>query len=120
MSAGPPREPDIRAVRPVEDGVDLDLVLSPDLAPFQGHFPQAAVLPGVAQIHWAVTFAHRHLALTGGTAPLFQVKFRRIIVPNTAITLALRRDRVKNRLTFEYRAGDELMSSGAVMLTEES
>ncbi len=114
MTDQAPREPEIRAVRPLGDGVALDLFLTADLLPFQGHFPGVKVLPGVAQIHWAVMFADRYLAVTGAVATTFQVKFRRIIGPDCAVTLILRHDRVRGRLLFEYRTGEQVMSSGAV------
>ena len=108
------RDPEVRAVRPLGDGVELDLFLAADLLPFRGHFPGVGVLPGVAQINWAVKFARRHLSLTDGTAPAFQVKFRRVIGPDSLVTLALRMDIRKRRLLFEYRVGDEVMSSGSI------
>ena len=114
MMATAPRIPEVRAVRPLADGVALDLFLEAGLLPFQGHFPQAAILPGVAQIDWAVRFARSHLSLTDGTAPVFQVKFRKVIAPDTLVTLILRRDEARQRLLFEYRAGDEVMSSGSL------
>ncbi|MEI6986065.1 MAG: hypothetical protein WCK65_08055 [Rhodospirillaceae bacterium] len=116
MTIAPMRDPEIRTVRPLEDGMALDLFLPAYLLVFQGHFPGFGILPGVAQIDWAVKFARRYLSMTDGTAPTFQVKFRQIIRPDSAVTLVLRRDWVKGRLLFEYRAGDEVMSSGNVML----
>jgi len=113
-TAAAPRIPEVRAVRPLGDGVALDLFLSADLLPFRGHFPGVGVLPGVAQIDWAVRFARQYLSLTDGTAPMFQVKFRKVIVPDTSVTLVLRRDDGKQRLLFEYRIGDEVMSSGSI------
>ncbi len=118
MTAAPPRDPQVLAVRPVTDGVELDLFLSAELLQFQGHFPGVGVLPGVAQIDWAVRLADRHLSLTGGIARTFRVKFRRVIAPDSPVTLVLRREAAKGRLLFEYRAGDEVMSSGSVSVGE--
>ncbi|MEI7606283.1 MAG: hypothetical protein WCJ64_02745 [Rhodospirillaceae bacterium] len=108
------RLPKVCAVRQLDDGVALDLFMAADLLAFQGHFPLAAILPGVAQIDWAVRFARSHLSLTDGSAPAFQVKFRKVIGPDTLVTLVLRRDEVKERLKFEYRLGDDVMSSGSL------
>lgn len=114
MTQTVPKLPDIRSVRTLENGVALDLFLAADLLVFQGHFPQAAILPGVAQVDWAVGFAHRHLSLPDRTAPAFQVKFRKIIGPDTLVTLVLRRDERKRRVLFEYRLSNEVMSSGSL------
>jgi hypothetical protein len=40
----------------------LRMTLDPALRPFQGHFPQAAILPGVAQLDWAVRFGRQAFA----------------------------------------------------------
>ena len=34
------------------------MLISPELDWFRGHFPDNPVLPGVVQLHWAVTAAH--------------------------------------------------------------
>ncbi len=109
-----PTAPDVRAVRPLADGVELDLFIPGDLAQLDGHFPGMPIVPGVAQIDWAVTFANTHLGLGIEAAQAFQVKFRRVTVPDTLVTLALRHAPARRRLTFEYRCGDETLSSGSI------
>jgi 3-hydroxymyristoyl/3-hydroxydecanoyl-(acyl carrier protein) dehydratase len=110
----PPTEPEIRAVRPLADGVELDLFIPLDLAQLDGHFPGMPIVPGVAQIDWAVKQADAHLKLGIGAAQAFQVKFRRVTVPDTVVTLALRHNAARRRLSFEYRCGDEVLSSGSI------
>ncbi|KAA0678512.1 AMP-binding protein [Azospirillum brasilense] len=109
-----PTAPDVRAVRPLADGVELDLFIPGDLAQLDGHFPGMPIVPGVAQIDWAVMFANAHLGLGIEAAQSLQVKFRRVTVPDTLVTLALRHAPARRRLTFEYRCGDETLSSGSV------
>ena len=109
-----PTEPETRAVRPLADGVELDLFIPLDLAQLDGHFPGMPIVPGVAQIDWAVKLADRHLSAGIGSAQAFQVKFRRVTVPGTLVTLALRGNAARQRLTFEYRCGDEALSSGSI------
>src|SRR5262249_11062879 len=65
------REPETCAVRPTENGVDIDLLLTPAIIYFQGHFPQFPIAPAVAQIDWAVHLAARHLGLAIASAPEF-------------------------------------------------
>lgn len=109
-----PTAPDVRAVRPLANGVELDLFIPGDLAQLDGHFPGMPIVPGVAQIDWAVMFANTHLGLGIKAAQSLQVKFRRVTVPDTLVTLALRHAPARRRLTFEYRCGDETLSSGSI------
>lgn len=115
-----PTEPETRAVRPLADGVELDLFIPHDLAQLDGHFPGMPIVPGVAQIDWAVTLADRHLNAGIGAAQDFQVKFRRVTVPGTLVTLSLRGNTARRRLTFAYRCGDETLSSGTIAIGESA
>jgi hypothetical protein len=111
-----PREPEIQAVRRRGDGADFDLVIPSDLAYVEGHFPNAPIVPGVALIHWAVKFAARHLDFPLESAQAFQVKFRRVTVPGSAVTLSLRRARNPERLIFEYTSAKRVLSSGSIAM----
>ena len=98
------------------DEVVLDVNMSPQLEAFRGHFPGNPVLPGVVQIDWAVRFAALHLGITEPAARDFQVKFRSIIRPDIPISLTLKVDHSLNRLSFVYRSGADIMSSGQLKL----
>ncbi len=115
-----PLEPEIRAVRKTRDGVELDFTIPATLLYLQGHFPGFPVLPGVAQIDWAVRLADRHLETAIGAARKFRVKFSSVIQPGTDLTLTLRRSEDGRRLTFEYRGGERLMSSGSFDLDDSA
>jgi 3-hydroxymyristoyl/3-hydroxydecanoyl-(acyl carrier protein) dehydratase len=117
-TSGAPTEPEIRAVRETSDGVELDFTIPATLLYLQGHFPGFPVLPGVAQIDWAARLADRHLETGIGAARKFRVKFSAVIPPGTDLTLALRRSKDGRRLTFEYRAGERVMSSGSFELDD--
>ncbi len=108
-----PTDPEILAVRTLPDGVELDMSVPETLLYFDGHFPGFPVLPGVVQIDWAVRMADRHLETAIGAACKFRVKFSSVISPRTRLTLSLRRSHGGGRLTFEYRSGDRLISSGS-------
>lgn len=111
-----PTEPEIRAKRPLTDGIELDLHIPADLAQLEGHFPGRPVLAGVVQIDWAVTLAARYLGLPIASAQRFQVKFRTVTTPEMAITLTLRHLQDRQRLSFEYRTGTRLLTSGTIAL----
>lgn len=110
--------PPVDAVRKIEDGIEIDLRIAADLAVLEGHFPGMPIVPGVAQIDWAVQFADREIGLGLMAAQAFQVKFRRIMVPGMAVTLVLRHQPAKRRLGFEYRWQGETLSSGSIALVE--
>ncbi|MBK8158054.1 MAG: acyl-CoA synthetase [Rhodospirillaceae bacterium] len=109
-----PTEPEIRAVRATSDGIELDLFTSPDLQQLEGHFPGMPIVPGVAQIDWAVKLAARHLELPVGVAMSYQVKFHRLTLPGTLLTLKLDLDAERQRLNFAYRRDDVVLTSGII------
>jgi len=112
-----PKEPEIRGARSLEDGgIELLLHIGEDLAQVEGHFPGLPIVPGVAQVDWAVKLAARHLGLGIEVAQWFQIKFRRVMVPGSEVTLTLGLNRARAKLAFEYRTGAEMLSSGSIRL----
>lgn len=109
--------PPILAERKSADGVALDLAVTEDLDMFRGHFPALPVLPGVAQVDWALRLA-KSQGLIGHEAELrdFQVKFRNVIRPPLTLTLTLRWDASKQRIQFDYHSGAVAMSSGRLII----
>lgn len=88
-------------------------ILVPEASPwFEGHFPGHPILPGVAQIAWAVHYAAalRNDAPTPHT--LAQVKFKRPILPGARLTLCLSRAPGGDSLQYEYRDAQHSYSSG--------
>lgn len=60
-----------------------------DLLVFDGHFPGAALVPGVAQLHWVVTFARECFAMPVDFRQANALKFQLPIVPGAQVTLDL-------------------------------
>jgi 3-hydroxymyristoyl/3-hydroxydecanoyl-(acyl carrier protein) dehydratase len=108
--------PTLRDVRHAEDEVTLDLAVPATLDGFRGHFPGQPVLAGVLQIDWVMQFAARHLGLDQAVARDFQVKFRRVVRPDDALSLHLRLDRPRRNLVFEYRVDQAIVSAGKIKL----
>jgi acyl-coenzyme A synthetase/AMP-(fatty) acid ligase len=67
----------------------LQLEIDRSLACFRGHFPGQPVVPGVAQLEWAIAFAHEAFDIPGAFAGVDALKFQRIIAPGTVVTLTL-------------------------------
>ncbi|WP_231755392.1 AMP-binding protein [Bordetella sp. N] len=86
-----------------------------DLRQFDGHFATTPVVPGVAQIDWAMNLARRDLSTELTFCGADALKFQRLIRPGDQIDLALRWEPAKGRLYFEFRAGDQPCSSGRIL-----
>jgi acyl-CoA synthetase (AMP-forming)/AMP-acid ligase II/3-hydroxymyristoyl/3-hydroxydecanoyl-(acyl carrier protein) dehydratase len=118
--SGRPQEPDLQQVRHGDGWVELELFNRPDLLQLDGHFPGMAIVPGVAQVDWAVKMGARFLNLPLAAATSFQVKFHRLTLPRTVVTLRLEHDRARNRLQFAYRKPDQqLLTSGSIRLAAQ-
>jgi 3-hydroxymyristoyl/3-hydroxydecanoyl-(acyl carrier protein) dehydratase len=102
---------------------DFVFELPPDLFWFGGHFEGTPILPGVAQLHWALVFARKVFPAAGDAvfneAPA--VKFFSPLVPGDRCKLSLTYDIAAARLTFSYArilpAGEnQTASKGSIKL----
>jgi 3-hydroxymyristoyl/3-hydroxydecanoyl-(acyl carrier protein) dehydratase len=93
------------------DDLHLTLDIKSDLDCFRGHFPGNPVLPGVVQLHWAVAIGMAFFGYAELPTEILRLKFKAVIVPPTAINLALTRT-VPSDIRFEYSAGDQQYSLG--------
>lgn len=76
-----------------------------DLEYFAGHFPEQAVLPGVAQVHWVGELAKKIFAVSG-FSDLKSIKFSSMILPNQVIELTLKYAPEKGTIRFNYQSPD--------------
>lgn len=86
-----------------------------DLAYFSGHFPSAPVVPGVAQISWAMSLAERDLQPGLAFAGMEALKFQRLLRPGDTAVLALKWDAAKQKLYFAFTVNDAPCSSGRIL-----
>ncbi|GGD53140.1 AMP-binding protein [Pseudoxanthomonas indica] len=100
------------------ESAELELDLSPDLAVFDGHFPQAAVLPGVAQLDWAIRFGREAFPLPPRFLRMEALKFQRVARPHDRIRLQLQWLPAKQCLQFTYTSAHGPHASGRVVLGE--
>ena len=96
----------------------LRMTLDPALRPFQGHFPQAAILPGVAQLDWAVRFARQAFVMRGAFVRMDAVKFQHVARPGDELTLQLDWDAARNVLAFRYTSSHGVHASGRVVFAD--
>ncbi len=83
----------------------LSLQLECDLPCFAGHFPGVAVLPGVAQLAWAVHFAAEQWQLPLLLAQAEVLKFQKLARPPLLLTLQLEKRGDKVLFSFDSAQG---------------
>ncbi|BCU53654.1 ApeI family dehydratase [Enterobacter kobei] len=99
---------------------DIVLYLAPSLLWFKGHFAVQPLLPGVAQLDWAMHYAIALLAPDFRFHSIKNVKFQAPLLPEAHVTLSLAWQPERETLSFSYlrHAGDERLtaSSGKIRL----
>lgn len=99
---------------------ELLLQIPHGLEYFAGHFPGAPVVPGVVQLKWAVEAARRHLGASGALARMENLKFQRVLVPESKATLKLEWLEADRKLYFSYSQEGERFSSGRLLFRPET
>lgn len=108
-------EPTVVSVSTSEHQIELDLQVPESTKYFEGHFPEHPVLPGVAQIDWAVELATRYLSISGRFQRLEAVKFHEFIRPQARVQLSLRYRPDNGKLYFIYAGDGGKHSSGRIV-----
>lgn len=102
-----------------EDGAGhratLQLHISRELSIFDGHFDDHPIVPGIAEVDWAMKLARSRLPVAGVFCGLGKVKFMRVIQPLADLTLTL--EWQPQKLAFEYRDARGACSSGELLFT---
>lgn len=84
-----PRRPIARLRAHGPAAATLELEVAPASPYFDGHFAVAPILPGVAQLDWAIRLGRELFALPPHFLRMEAVKFQQVIVPGTVVTLEL-------------------------------
>lgn len=96
----------------------VELPLDASLAVFDGHFPQAAILPGVAQLDWAVQLAREAFAIPSRFLRMEALKFQRVARPGDTIHLQLDWQAERCTLLFRYTSVHGPHASGRVVFDD--
>lgn len=110
-------EPHWRVREPL--AAELELDLEADLAVFDGHFPQATILPGVAQLDWAIRFGREAFPLPPRFLRMEALKFQRVARPGDRIRLHLQWVMEKSTLAFQYTSAHGPHASGRVVFAAQ-
>lgn len=103
-----------------EGQAEIILHLDPALFWFQGHFAVQPLLPGVAQLDWAMHYALTLLAPGWRFHSIQNVKFQAPLLPESTVTLTLNWHEERQTLLFSYQRHDGVArhtaSSGKIRL----
>ena len=90
-----------------------DLTFDRDAAYFQGHFPDFAILPGVAQLGTAHHLAEAFIGCARPLRMVKKVKFSHVIQPGDTVHFTLTK-KTDDEFIYDYRKGDVLCASGVL------
>lgn len=110
-----PTKPETRLLEHTAQRVILELNIIPELLYFIGHFPNTPILPGVAQLDWAIHFGYQYFALPTKFLGIRALKFQQIIQPGMIVQLELQYDPVKSILTFRIYSPAGQHASGRIL-----
>ncbi|GAB2496945.1 acyl-CoA synthetase family protein [Pseudoxanthomonas sangjuensis] len=97
-----PAQPQPRWLQRDARSAELALELDPRLLAFDGHFPQAPILPGVVQTDWAIRFGREAFALPPRFLRLEALKFQQVARPGQVLRLRLDWNPEGGVLSFRY------------------
>lgn len=95
----------------------LEMTIGTDLKVLEGHFVEAAVVPGVAQLDWAINWGREAFKFTGHLLRLEVLKFQALMMPGHEVKLVLDWNPGKSTLTFKFSSETASYSSGRVVLS---
>jgi len=113
---------EISRLTPVETQAELLLKVDPALFWFRGHFPGQPILPGLAQVEWAMHYGREVLMTEGVFGGIENVKFQRPVKPGQTLRLQLEWQAQRRLLLFRYQLCDPpqqeepTVSSGKIKL----
>jgi len=94
------------------------LDITPELAVFDGHFEQQLVLPGVAQLGWAIDLARDSFELLPRFQRVDALKFQRPVLPPARLEIKLSLRRESEQVGFQFLSARGIHSSGVLVFGE--
>ncbi|TDR30749.1 AMP-binding enzyme [Hydromonas duriensis] len=95
---------------------NLELEIPQELQYFKGHFKDEPILPGIAQLDWAVEYAKIEFDLHHANVNAIKLlKFSQIIKPKQVINLMLSHNPTKMSTNFSYESNTGRHASGVIV-----
>ncbi len=99
------------------DGLTFDVDLPSDSPWFDGHFPGAPILPGIAQLSMAADAAGRMIGVAGRVSAIRRARFRQVIRPGDRVRVSVvRREAGAGQWLFKVWANEEIACSGTLSI----
>jgi acyl-CoA synthetase (AMP-forming)/AMP-acid ligase II len=98
----------------------LQLMVSGDLAAFDGHFPDTPILPGVALVNWAIAWGRDAFGIPTRFLRMEALKFQQLVRPETQLQLDLGWRSETGTLHFSYRSTQGMHASGRIVFADQS
>lgn len=95
----------------------LEMTIGSDLKVLEGHFVEVPVVPGVAQLDWAITWGREAFKFTGHLVRLEVLKFQALMMPGHEVKLALDWNPEKSTLIFKFASETARYSSGRAVFS---
>lgn len=97
--------------------IRAEVVFEEDSPWFDGHFPGAPVLPGVAQLAVVRDLLGRAAGADVSVAGLSRVRFKRMVLPGETVTVTATADSGRaGSFSFQLSVGGEPVASGRMKL----
>jgi len=110
--------PEFLALERNDLAVEIRLSVPKSLSWFAGHFPGNPVLPGVVQTHWACELSKLLFSMVTPFDKITKLRFKTVVFPDTELVLILRQKTELKNISFIYKCGDTVISSGNVQFRE--
>ncbi|PMH44597.1 hypothetical protein BCU68_03610 [Vibrio sp. 10N.286.49.B3] len=108
--------PQIKSIELVNNKAVITLYIQPELKYFSGHFEHFPILPGVAQLDWAIYYASEYFKQSFQLSGMDLIKYQQPVKPGALLTLELLWLSDKNKLQFHYFDHECTYSKGKVKL----
>ncbi len=111
-------EPSILKQFIAKEKIELDLIFNKDHIFFKGHFDNFPILPGIAQIHYAIFFIKKFFDKNISIVKFKKIKFSKAIFPEKNLTLNIIKQK-NNSFAFLFKASEnDIHSSGEIIIKE--
>ena len=108
-----------RPVRPRPEWDVVDAVhatarmdIDADLAVFDGHFPGQPILPGVAQVDWAIAWGRERFGIAAAFVRMEALKFHLPVAPGSRLEAEWHWNAATATLRFEFRSAQGVHCNG--------
>ena len=86
-----------------------------DLVYFGGHFATFPLVPGVVELQWVRDLAARHPWGRQRVVRVENLKYQQFVRPHDEVSVKLKYNEAKNKLSFKVNNGDNPCASGRIV-----